>query len=65
MEVMMNGAPYIVVNPAALVPVEQPNAMVSVKRLDGILPIQTVLQEPWRAAHQKMLVVYHQMGVAP
>jgi hypothetical protein len=46
MEVIMNGASYIVMNPAALVPVGQTNALVSVKRPDGILPIETVLQEP-------------------
>jgi hypothetical protein len=33
-------------NPAALVPVEQPNALVLVEHPDGILPSQTVLQEP-------------------
>ncbi len=128
----MNGVSYIVMNPAALVPVGQTNALVSVERLDGILPTQTVLQQPpinhlassqcssedvldveapiekvpskkaighekgslgysaeehvallscisatpnsfnasesspeWKAVHQKMLEVYHQMGVAP
>ncbi len=42
----MNGASYIVVSPTALVPVEQTNALVLVECPDGILPIQTVLQEP-------------------
>jgi hypothetical protein len=46
MEVIMNGALYIVTNPAALVPVEQTNALVSVECPNSILPIQTVLQEP-------------------
>jgi hypothetical protein len=124
MEVVMNWASYITVNPTALVPVEQANAFVLLQQRDGILPIQTVVQEPsindlpsskcssedvldveapiekvqlkktryaaeehlvllscisatpssfnasesspeWRAAHQKMLEVYNQMGVAP
>jgi hypothetical protein len=46
MEVIMNGASYLIMNPAALVPVGQTNAFVSVEHPDGILPIETVLQEP-------------------
>jgi hypothetical protein len=42
----MNGTSYIIMNPAALVHVGQTNALVLVERLDGILPIQTVLEEP-------------------
>jgi hypothetical protein len=46
MEVIMNGASYLIMDPAALVPVGQTNAFISVERPNGFLPIETVQQEP-------------------
>jgi len=44
MEVILNGASFVVLNPAALVRTEQANEMVSVEPMDAICPLDPNLQ---------------------